>query len=317
MNKFKIMIDELNKFMLKHCKSNRIILDSAITDLINGGGKRLRPLLVTLAGSFGDKDNNEKLLSIGAAIELLHMATLVHDDIIDEAELRRGQLSAQEKFGKNVAVFVGDFLLSKSYILFAKYISEHSLLKLNKVVKLVCVGEIDQFEEKYDIDLSLMDYLKRIRRKTALLFAVSSYIGAYEAGVRGENLHLLYNFSLEMGMTFQIQDDLLDFTGEEDKTGKKIDQDLSTGIYTLPIIYLLRNKEYCKKAKKLLSKDNLSDDGIKEIKDMVSESGALDDSRVMARLFLERAMDNLNKLPPNKAKEDMEYILDLQMKRQR
>ena len=127
------------------------------------------------------------------------MATLVHDDIIDEARLRRGRITAQEKFGNDVAVFVGDFLLTKSYSLFVDNLSQHSLVKLNKVVKMVCIGEIRQYEEKYDLDLSLIDYFKRIRRKTALLFAISAYIGAYEAGVRGKGYFNFINLPLRWG----------------------------------------------------------------------------------------------------------------------
>ena len=97
---------------------------------------------------------------MATGIELLHMATLVHDDIIDEARLRRGRITAQEKFGNDVAVFVGDFLLTKSYSLFVDNLSQHSLVKLNKVVKMVCIGEIRQYEEKYNLDLSLLDYFK-------------------------------------------------------------------------------------------------------------------------------------------------------------
>lgn len=315
MNRFQETINELNDFMIIHCKSKRVTLDAAVTDLVNGGGKRLRPILLMLAGNFGENDS-EKLFSLAAAVELLHMATLVHDDIIDEARLRRGELTAQEKFGKKVAVFVGDYLLTKSYTLFAKYLSEHSLSKLNKIVKLICVGEIDQFEEKYEIDLSLIDYMKRIRRKTALLFAISSYIGAYESGVRGKLLYNLYSFALEMGMTFQIQDDLLDFTGSELKTGKKIGQDLAAGIYTLPVIYLMKKSDYSQETKKLLSKDVMNAEDINKISEMVIESGAVDESKLLASKFLKKAKENLDNLPDIKAKEDLKYILDRQLKRQ-
>lgn len=315
MDKFLDIVDQLNNFILKYCKSNRSILNTAVEDLINGGGKRLRPILVILAGKFGNSDKN-KLLSIAAGIELLHMATLVHDDIIDEGKLRRGQLTAQERFGKNVAVFIGDYLLTKSYTLFTKQLSRHSLTRLNKIVRLVCIGEIDQFEEKYNTNITIYDYLKRIRRKTALLFAISTYIGAYESGLRDKSLYYLYNFALEMGMTFQIQDDLLDFTGQEKKTGKKIGQDLAAGIYTLPLIYLLKKEGYCKKTLKLLNKDIMADEDIKRINDMVYESSAFDDSKELGQKFLDKAVNNLNKLPDIQARIEMKYILDWQLKRQ-
>lgn len=315
MDKFQGIIDELNDFILVYCKTNRSTLNNAVEDLIEGGGKRLRPILVLLAGQFG-KSEGDKLLSIAAGVELLHMATLVHDDIIDEAKLRRGQITTQERFGKNVAVFVGDYLLSKSYTLFTEQLSRHSLIKLNKIVKLVCVGEIDQFEEKYDVDLTIYDYLRRIRRKTALLFAVSTYIGAYESGLRGKSLYYLYNFALEMGMTFQIQDDLLDFAGQEKKTGKRLDQDMAAGIYTLPVICLLEKKKYNNQLRKILNKNKITIDEIAVVTSMVYESSAFDESIELGQKFLDKAINNLNKLPDIEARAEMKYILDWQLKRQ-
>lgn len=316
MDRFQSIVYKLNDFMLSHCRSRRIILDTAINDLINGGGKRLRPILLILSGQFGNGDE-KKMLSIAAGIELLHMATLVHDDIIDEAKLRRGQMTAQEKFGKNLAVFVGDFLLSKAYTLFADYLSRESLSRLNKVVKLVCIGEIDQFDGKYKTELTLTGYLKRIRRKTALLFALSSYIGAYETGVRDRNLHYLSKFAMEMGMIFQIQDDLLDFTGKELKIGKEVGQDLTAGIYTLPIILLLKKGSYKERASYLLSKGYIGDKEICEIQELLLESGTLADSKNIAERFFKRALKYLDRLPENKVKEDLKYILDSQLTRRR
>ncbi|MFW6022083.1 MAG: polyprenyl synthetase family protein [Halanaerobiaceae bacterium] len=318
MERFQPIIDELNNFILDYCQTKRTILNITVDDLIKGGGKRLRPVLLMLAGGFGDgSSNSKKLLPLAAGIELLHMATLVHDDIIDEAKLRRGQITAQERFGKNVAVFVGDYLLTKSYSLLSENLSKHTLLKLNKIVRLVCVGEIDQFEEKFDINITIKNYLRRIRRKTALLFAISTYIGGYESGVRAKHLHLLYNFALEMGMAFQIRDDLLDFTGDEIKTGKKVGQDLSAGIYTLPVICLLRDNDHKDNIACILKKETLKSEDIMKISQMVKESTALDDSKEIARKFLKKSMDNLEQLPQIKAKTDIKYIVDRQLKRQK
>src|SRR5690554_1568828 len=122
MERFAEIIEKLDSLMLRYCKSTSLILNTAVEDLIDGGGKRLRPIMVMLAGSFGNFDE-DKLLHVAAGIELLHMATLVHDDIIDEARLRRGKITAQEKFGNDVAVFVGDYLLTKSYSLFVDNLS--------------------------------------------------------------------------------------------------------------------------------------------------------------------------------------------------
>ncbi|MEJ6952379.1 polyprenyl synthetase family protein [Natronospora cellulosivora (SeqCode)] len=316
MDRFKKFRNNLNNYMLDHCHSRRNIINTAVEDLIMGGGKRLRPIMFFWASKFGQSEEKE-LLPIAAGIELLHMATLVHDDIIDEAILRRGEVTAQERFGKNVAVFVGDFLLTKANDLFSQNLSRHSLKRLNKTISLVCEGEIHQYEEKYILDVSINDYLRRIRRKTALLFAVSTYMGGYESGLRSKNLSLLYNFALELGMTFQIQDDLLDFVGQEEKTGKKMGQDLIAGIYTLPVIYLMQKKDFSAEARSILSKDLLDVGDVNIISQRVVESGALKDSKELGKKFLDRANNSLHQLPKIKAREDMMKILKRQLKRQK
>ena len=145
---------ELNENIIEITKSKRPIINQAVEDLINGGGKKLRPFLMFLAASFGDYDE-EKLLQLGSGIELLHMASLVHDDIIDSAELRRGQQTAQKKFGKKEAVFIGDFMLSRTFDIFFEYLDKETLKKMNKNIRLLCEGEIEQSEKNLILKLVL------------------------------------------------------------------------------------------------------------------------------------------------------------------
>lgn len=314
--RFKPLINQLNNFMINHTYSHQNLINIAIKDLIKGGGKRLRPILTILTAKSGEY-KEKKIIKIASALELLHMATLVHDDIIDEAKIRRGELTAQKKLGKNIAVFVGDYLLSSSLSLFINQLSQHSLQKLNKIVKLICEGEISQYQGKYNLKLSVTDYIQRIRRKTALLFGLSSYIGAYESKIRGNTLHHFYNFGLELGMVFQIQDDILDFIGKQEKAGKKAGQDLVTGIYTLPIIYLLKNKTFSRKTKNILARDQLNKNDINEVTQMVKSSSALDESKKLGQKFLSKAQQHFNHLPTNKVKKDFEFIMDYQLKRKK
>ncbi len=314
LDRFNSLADNLNNLLISHCGSKNQIVNIAVEDLIRGGGKRLRPILMLFAGHFGDF-NEQKMMEVAAGLELLHMATLVHDDIIDDAKLRRGEMTAQSKFGQNIAVFVGDYLLTKSYLMFSRHLSRHSLNRLNKIVKLICEGEINQYQEKYNYDLTVTDYLKRIRRKTALLFGACTYIGAYESGVRNKQLINLYKFGLELGMTFQVQDDLLDFIGSEDKTGKKVGQDIKAGIYTLPLIYLL-DSEYVQDIKKILSKDVLSKADFEVITELTFQEGCIEKSRMVGQKFLDRALYYLDRLPEIKARDDLRFIIDWQLKRE-
>lgn len=245
---YKNIVKKIDHHIRKKTKSNRPMINYAVDDLIKGGGKKLRPFLLFLAASFGDYDK-DVLLDLASGIEILHMASLVHDDIIDNAELRRGQETAQKKFGKKEAVFIGDFLLTKTFDILFDHLDRDTLKRISKDVRLICEGEIEQAEKRFDFQISIKDYFRRIRHKTALLFALSSYLGAYVSGIRARKLNLLYKLGLEIGMAFQIQDDILDFEGEEQETGKKLAQDLSEGIVTLPIILLLNKDEYKDKYK--------------------------------------------------------------------
>lgn len=316
-DRFNQFIEQLNKFMVKHTHSNREILNYCSKDLILGGGKRLRPILLQLSARFGGNYDSDKILKLASGIELLHMATLVHDDVIDEAKLRRGRATAQIKFGEKVAIFVGDYLLSKAYTLFSQNMTKQTLDRLNDTVKLICEGEIDQFNDKFNYRLSINDYFRRIRRKTALLFGISTYTGAYESGVRGKTLYNLYNFGIELGMAFQIQDDLLDFTGLERKAGKQLGQDIASGIYTLPIILLLKDRKYSERLFKLLDEDKLNENQICEITSLTDESGVLDESRNFGERFLRKAIYHLNHLPDrDNLKDDLQYIINIQLSRE-
>lgn len=252
---YKKIVKKIDKHIEEVTFSKRPMINDAVSDLIEGGGKKLRPFLMFLAASFGDYDK-EVLLDLGTGIEILHMASLVHDDIIDNADLRRGQQTAQRKFGKKEAVFIGDFLLTKTFDILFDHLDSSALKRMSKNVRLLCEGEVEQAEKRFDFKIDIKDYFRRIRHKTALLFALSSYLGAYVSDIRGERLNILYKLGLEIGMAFQIQDDILDFEGEEEETGKKLAQDLREGVVTLPVILLLRKAEYRDKYRFLLLQEN-------------------------------------------------------------
>ena len=305
--------NELNKNILEIAKSKRPIINQAVEDLIKGGGKKLRPFLMFLSASFGDYDK-EKLLQLGSGIELLHMASLVHDDVIDNAELRRGNETAQKKFGKKEAVFIGDFLLSRTFNIFFEYLDKNLLRKMNKNVRLLCEGEIEQSEKRFDFQIGIRDYYRRIRHKTALLFALSSYLGAYVSGIRGKRLNVLYKLGLEIGMAFQIQDDLLDFEGNEKDTGKLLAQDLKEGVITLPVILLLNKDEYRNKYAEY-NKTILDDKIVEEIIADVKKSGVLEESRDILHVFINRVKKYLVQLPDNKAKRKLKKLIEVQVER--
>ncbi|MGM0438473.1 MAG: polyprenyl synthetase family protein [Bacillota bacterium] len=311
--KYKEIKNKVDQRILEITKNNNELIQEAISDLVNAGGKRLRPILVILASRFGEIEE-EKIYNIAAGVEIIHMSTLIHDDIIDEADLRRGKKTAQKKYGKKMAVFLGDYLISKTLDIFEDNLSKKSRQKLNKVIGLICEGEIKQFQNKDNLEISVLDYFRRIRKKTALLFGLSMYIGAHESGIRGEKFYHLYNFALEMGMAFQIEDDLLDFTGDKNLTGKNIGQDLETGIYTLPIVLLLNDEKYCEKIKNLLKVENENLDK-KKIVDLINQANSIEKSRAVAENFVKKAKCHLEELPDNKTKKFLLKIMEKQIDR--
>lgn len=304
----------IEKKLYESTRSRHPVIEETVKELLEAGGKRLRPLLLLLSAQIGQYDS-EKVISLAAAVEILHMATLVHDDIIDEAFLRRGTPTVQSKWGKDIAVFTGDYLLCKAFLLVPDDYDNKGLIKLTRSMKMICEGEIQQYSSRYSTDVTILGYLKRIAAKTAALFSLSCYIGASQANCSRKIVNALAKYGMSMGMAFQMTDDLLDFTGKMDETGKPVNHDFTQGIYTLPIIYTLHNKRFGSRIKELLAKEQHSEDDNKEITRLVLQSGGVDYTKKLAGRYLKRAKRSLDIVPPGRSKEIMSSILDLLINR--
>jgi heptaprenyl diphosphate synthase len=302
-------IDKIDSFLRESLKANQQVLNDAISDLLNAGGKRLRPVMVLLAGHFG-RYNEKKLIPLSAAIEIMHMATLVHDDIIDDSDLRRGRPTTRSRWGNQVAVLTGDFLFTKAFSLVTQNVLQKNMHQLSNVIRAICEGEVDQFQSRYTTDVSVLRYLKRISRKTAVLFSLSCQVGAAEANCKLETIRYLRKFGHDFGMAFQITDDLLDFSGNEKEVGKPLCSDFMEGVYTLPIIYTLQNEEYKDKMASYMGREDLTEDEIKEVGKLVEQSGGLDKSKQLASRYLERCHESLSHLPNNSAKGAMQELVE-------
>lgn len=300
---------EVELYIRNSLKTRQKILAEAVEGLLNAGGKRLRPALVLLAGMFGQYDK-EKLIPLAASIEILHMATLVHDDVIDEADVRRGRPTVQSRFGNDIAVFTGDYLFTRSFSIVTQKTTFENMHRLSQAIKAICEGEIEQYESRYNKNVSVRRYLKRIYRKTALLFALSCQVGALESQCQPKVVNHITHFGREFGMAFQITDDLLDFSGLKAEVGKPIFNDFAQGIYTLPIIYALQHNEYKRKMAALLESSELGPEHLEEVKGLVKQSGGLDYARKMAARYIERCRRHLGALPKIYAREVMEELLE-------
>lgn len=291
-------IKDLDDYMKSAVVSRKQTLTDISHDLIDRGGKRLRPGFLILAAHLG-KYNKDKILPFAAAIELIHTATLVHDDIIDESSYRRNSKTIHEKWGRDMAIYTGDYLFTRSFsILSSKKVSKNTYLnKVALAMQSICEGEIDQYEQKYKIQ-TVYDYLKRIHRKSAVLFALSTAIGAQEARCSAKVIRYVTLFALYYGVAFQICDDLLDYTETESNIGKPIGNDIKEGNYTLPLIYALEDSTYGDSIKNLLEKkDSITNEEVQTVIEYVNKTDAINQAKGLAFKFLYKAEVQLDLLP--------------------
>jgi heptaprenyl diphosphate synthase len=234
------------------------------------------------------------------------MASLVHDDVIDDAELRRGKPAIKTKWGNKVAMYTGDYILALSLEIITKIKQPavHQILA-NTIVE-VCIGEIEQIRDKYRFNQNFRDYFRRIKRKTALLIATSCQLGAIAAGANEDIHKRLFRFGYYVGMSYQIIDDILDFTSTEKALGKPAGGDLLQGNITAPVLYAMEDKEIRAEIEKV--NQNMGPEEIEKIIELIKQSGAIEKSIALSDLYLEKALKLLNDLPGNRAKKALQDI---------
>src|SRR5690625_2652440 len=236
-------LDRIETTLKQTIQAEHPVLRKASTQLLQAGGKRIRPVFVLLSGRFGDYDIND-LMRVAVSLELIHMATLVHDDVVDDAALRRGAPTVKHRYGNRVAMYTGDYILARALENITVMKDPHIHQLLSKTLIEVCIGEIEQIRFKYNWDQNLRDYLRRIRRKTALLIATSCKLGAIAGRASTDEVNQLYKYGYYIGMSYQIIDDILDFTSSEQELGKPTASDLLQGNITLPVLYAMQDNSF-------------------------------------------------------------------------
>lgn len=272
-----------------------ILKDSAV-HLLKAGGKRLRPAFTLLTGQIYGYQI-EKILPVAVALELIHMASLVHDDVVDASMTRRGRPTVTAQWGNVVSVQTGDYLLAKSLVL----ISQINHPRISQILAEVSVemsqGEIQQIKTSYDIHQSLQDYYYRIKRKTALLISASCELGAIITGAPQRHIWALKSYGHALGMAFQIMDDILDITAKPSEFGKPVGGDIKQGIMTLPMILALQLSPERKRLAELLGKVEKSPDEIREAIRLIKESGGVEESLRWVDVYIEKAKKYLTEIP--------------------
>ena len=291
-------------------KTPNPLLTETSMHLLNAGGKRLRPALCLFGAKFCSFDI-ERLLPLATALELIHMATLVHDDVVDASLTRRGKPTVKAMWGNRISTHIGSYLFAKSLILIARY--EHTPLISSVLAATsvnMCEGEIQQIASSFDVKQNLKNYLYRINRKTAMLIAASAQLGAVACGAP-KSIHLpLYQYGHGVGMAFQITDDILDLIADQQKLGKPIGSDLREGIITLPVIYALGCAKEKDRLRELVAKPDKSENEMQEAIQIITGSGAIGRSFELVGKYINKAKQALNELPDIPTRMTLSHAAD-------
>lgn len=303
----KTYLKRVQQIMLDSISSISGDVEETLRGIISRGGKMLRPTFVILGAQQGKSFDEEKVLSIAAAMEMLHLATLVHDDVIDQAPVRRGGDTIHAHDGNRIAIIAGDYLLSKAFQLVAKHGKRNEGIYLSQGITKICEAELLQHQTAGDITISQRQYLRRVLGKTALLFTLSLFVGGDAGKASLKTKSLLRKVGYNVGMAFQIVDDILDCTASTQGLGKPSSSDLRQKIVTLPVIASMqRNQELGPLiVQGWNNQDNqdLWNTIFEEVKKGVPQA------QKVATIYTERAINTAKKLPVAKPSEAIQALI--------
>lgn len=293
--------------LITSIQSDLPILDQASTHLVKAGGKRLRPAFALLSAKMFTESLDE-VIPLAVALELIHMATLVHDDVIDDSSLRRGRETVKSGWGNRVSIYAGNYVFARSLSLVSSYRRSDILEVLAEASMRICEGEINQMLSCYDVNQGLKDYLRRIERKTALLISVSCQLGAMILNAEESKSLALKNYGYYLGMAFQITDDILDFVADEEILGKPVGSDIKQGVITLPAIYAIKYDKRGDQLRNWLASPEDCINRCEEIIQIVNDSDGIDYAYQVSCRYLEKARQELRFLPDGPVKDSLDKI---------
>ena len=312
-------LDLVEQEFVRHIQSRVALIPEMGHYIQNSGGKRVRPAVLLMAARLGGYTGDRAVL-YASVVEFIHTATLVHDDIIDGADLRRGRLAVHSRWGNDITVLLGDYLYIKSM---AMALTQDSL----EIIRLLCdvtlrmiEGELYQLTKTGDVDITEDEHFEIIRRKTAYLFAGSARIGGMLGpGTNTEQEDALWDYGLNIGMAFQLVDDLLDFTGEEDALGKPVGGDLREGKMTLPVIHLLASGDARAEVliRKIVNERSATMDEWRELRNLLAQHRSIEYARRTASDFVETAKTALAIFPASAERDALLYLPDYVLSRDR
>ena len=307
-------LDLMNKILVDRLDSNVDLISQMSQYIINSGGKRIRPLLLLICAKATEYDGDYHY-SMAVVIELIHTATLLHDDVVDQSATRRGQETANELWGNAPSVLVGDFLYSRAFEIMVEPNSMEIMRILSKATNQISEGEVLQLLNIKNANVTQAEYFKVIERKTACLFKAACQIAGILSSADQKVINAMGSFGMHLGNAFQIIDDTLDYESDSNIIGKEIGDDLSEGKVTLPMIYAL---EKTKKAENKILKDaikNADASHIDQIVEILLNVDAFQYSRDIAKIESNRALESLDYLPDSKYKTALKLLCELSLER--
>ena len=292
------------------------IVSDVAGHILFSGGKRLRPLLMVLSARLCGYAGGREIF-FSTVFEYLHTATLLHDDLVDGAALRRGRAAAHSVWGNEIAVLVGDFLLARSLSIASDTGMTDVIKVIAGITENMSQGEIHQLTQKKNLDLSEAEYMEIIRRKTAVLMEGACRVGALISGADEKKIAALTAFGYHLGIAFQMADDLLDYTSDTALLGKAVGADLREGKLTLPVIRALSaaGNEVRKTMARIITDENFSVDDFKTLVCLLVETGGIDDTRAAAEFHVNRAKAELSVFAESTARDTLEDIADYALSR--
>jgi octaprenyl-diphosphate synthase len=307
-------MNQVDTLILESLYSQVSVIEEVGKYLVQGGGKRIRPLL-TLASSRLFNLDPGYAIHLAAAVELIHTATLLHDDVVDASAMRRGQQTANEVWGNSSSVLVGDFLFSRAFQLMVKTQHLEVLSSLSNAAAKIAEGEVLQLTSSYSLDLSVVTYLDIITSKTAALFAAACEVGGLIAGMDISLRHHLYQFGHNLGMIFQIVDDFLDYCSNSSDLGKSRGDDFFEGKVTLPVIIACQEKTHSEFWISQFAKEIRGEADLQAAVQLLERGCVLQKCKEIAKSFEEQALNHLEKLPKSSIWHDLKDLISYSLNR--
>ncbi len=309
----------VNAMIVNQMQSNVPLIPELASYLIASGGKRMRPLLTLAAARMNGEVEGDAHIKLATAVEFIHTATLLHDDVVDESDQRRGKASANIVFGNQSSVLVGDFLFSRAFQMMVGAGDINILGVLSSASCIIAEGEVMQLAAIGDLKISVDEYLTVVEAKTAALFAAATRVGGMAAALSDDHVDALYLYGLNLGIAFQIADDVLDYAADQVKLGKNVGDDFREGKVTLPIIiaYAKGTAEERGFWQKTVGTDGGTDDQLDQAMALLTQHNAIEESIKVAHDFANKAAESLQFIPESELREILtdlaRFTVDRQM----